>query len=68
MGHTDPSLALEIYTKVMERRRDTGARTDALVQGAVGQKWGGSSRMNPCRVAHRVNRKPRFPGLSQLRD
>jgi len=25
MGHTEPALALEIYTKVMERRRDTGA-------------------------------------------
>jgi integrase len=34
MGHTDASLALEIYTKVMERKRDTGERMDALVRGA----------------------------------
>lgn len=34
MGHSDASLALEIYTKVMERTRDTGARMDALVRGA----------------------------------
>jgi hypothetical protein len=34
MGHTDASLALEIYTKVMERKRDTGVRMDALVRGA----------------------------------
>lgn len=34
MGHTDPALALEIYTKVVERKRDVGARMDALIQGA----------------------------------
>jgi len=34
MGHSDASLALEIYSKVMERKRDTGARMDALVRGA----------------------------------
>jgi hypothetical protein len=35
MGHTDAALALEIYSKVMERKRDTGARMDALVRGPV---------------------------------
>ena len=34
MGHTDASLALEIYSKVMDRKRDTGERMDALVRGA----------------------------------
>jgi integrase len=34
MGHTDPGLALAIYTKVMERKRDTGERMDALMRGA----------------------------------
>jgi hypothetical protein len=34
MGHTDASLALEVYSKVMERKRDTGERLDALVRGA----------------------------------
>jgi integrase len=34
MGHTDPALALAVYTKVMERKRDTGERMDALVRGA----------------------------------
>jgi hypothetical protein len=34
MGHTDASLALEIYSKVMERKRDTGERMDALIRGA----------------------------------
>ena len=34
MGHTDASLALEVYSKVMERKRHTGERMDALVRGA----------------------------------
>jgi integrase len=34
MGHTDASLALEVYSKVMERERDTGVRMDALIRGA----------------------------------
>ena len=34
MGHTDPALAPAVYTKVMERKRDTGERMDALVRGA----------------------------------
>jgi integrase len=32
MGHTDASLALEIYSKVMERKRDSGERMDALLR------------------------------------
>jgi integrase len=35
MGHTDAALALEIYSKVMERKRDTGARMDELIRGPV---------------------------------
>jgi integrase len=34
MGHTSSALALEIYTKVMQRKRDTGERLDALLRGA----------------------------------
>jgi integrase len=34
MGHTSSALALEVYTKVMQRKRDTGERLDALVRGA----------------------------------
>ena len=34
MGHTSASLALEIYTKVLDIKRDTGARMVALVTGA----------------------------------
>jgi len=34
LGHASPALALEVYTKVMERQRDTGQRMDALIRGA----------------------------------
>ena len=33
-GPLSTSLALEVYSKVMERKRDTGARMDALVRDA----------------------------------
>src|SRR5262245_19598914 len=33
MGQTDAALVLEIYSNVMERRRDIGTRMDALVRG-----------------------------------
>lgn len=32
MGHESSSLALEVYAKVQERQRDTGARMDALIR------------------------------------
>ncbi|MFN2467186.1 MAG: tyrosine-type recombinase/integrase [Gaiellaceae bacterium] len=34
MGHASSALALEVYAKVMERKRDTGERMDALIRGA----------------------------------
>jgi integrase len=34
MGHESSALALEVYAKVMERKRDVGARMDQLVRGA----------------------------------
>lgn len=34
MGHTSADLALEVYARKMERKRDTGAHTDALIEGA----------------------------------
>ncbi len=33
MGHTSASVALEVYSRMMSRDRDTGARLDALVRG-----------------------------------
>lgn len=34
MGRTSSALALEVYSKMMSRDRDTGARMDALVRGS----------------------------------
>jgi hypothetical protein len=34
MGHGSAALAFEVYSKVMERKLDTGQRMDALVRGA----------------------------------
>lgn len=34
MGHTSAALALEVYSKMMARQRETGVRMDALVRGA----------------------------------
>jgi integrase len=44
MGHTSAALALEIYSKVMTLKRDTGARMDALLQGADWAQVGTNSR------------------------
>ena len=34
MGHTSSALALDIYARVIQRKRDTGERVDALLRGA----------------------------------
>jgi integrase len=44
MGHESAALALEVYSKVMERKRDTGERMDALVQALIGHEWGQTAR------------------------
>jgi hypothetical protein len=33
VGHTQPGVTLLIYARVLERKRDTGDRVDALVRG-----------------------------------
>lgn len=33
-GHESAAMALEVYTKVMQRKRDTGERMDTLIRGA----------------------------------
>jgi integrase len=63
MGHTDPALALAVYTKVMERKRDTGARLDALVRGADWALMGTTSPQGGSPVAVPANEKALLPGL-----
>jgi hypothetical protein len=43
MGHTSATLALEVYAKMMERKRDVGARMDELVRGADWARMGTSA-------------------------
>jgi integrase len=62
MGHTDPALALEVYTKVMERKRDTGARMDALVRGADWAPMGTRGPEGGSAVAAAANEKPAGAG------
>jgi hypothetical protein len=40
MGHTSSALALEVYARKIERQRETGARTDALIRGADWARMG----------------------------
>ena len=42
MGHESSAMALEVYAKVMERKRETGARMDELVRGADWAQMGTS--------------------------
>jgi hypothetical protein len=51
MGHASSALALEVYAKKMELKRDTGERMDALVRGADWAQVGTSASESPERVA-----------------
>ena len=63
MGHTSSALALEVYTKVMERKRDTGARMDALIQGAQWAQTGTNHAEVEIPLAASETRNPAEAGL-----
>lgn len=63
MGHTDASLALEVYTKTMERKRDTGERMDALVRGAEWAAMGSNGAQVVDPVAVEANKNLAGAGL-----
>jgi integrase len=63
MGHTSSALALEVYTKVMERKRDTGERMDALIRGAEWAQMGTSDDPTVALVAAEANKNPAEAGL-----
>lgn len=44
MGHESAALALEVYAKVMDRKRETGARMDELIRAA---DWAPSGTSDP---------------------
>jgi integrase len=51
MGHESSALALEVYARMMQRDRDTGARMDALVRGADWAQTGTSGVVEADTVA-----------------
>jgi hypothetical protein len=61
MGHADASLALEIYAKVVDRKRDTGDRLDALIQGAVWAPMGTNSDLDSQLLPEAATKNPPFP-------
>jgi hypothetical protein len=63
MGHTSSARALEVYTKVMERKRDTGARMDALIQGAQWAQTGTNDAEVEIPLAVSETRDPAEAGL-----
>ena len=67
MGHTDAALALAIYSKVMERKPDTGARMDKLIRGAEWAAMGANGAPNASRSAATPTKMPDFQLLRKLR-
>jgi integrase len=63
MGHASSSLALEVYARKMERQRDTGARTDALIRGAEWARMGTNGDSEVEDVAFAENENPAGAGL-----
>jgi integrase len=60
MGHESSTLALEVYARVMDRKRETGARMDELVRGPVFDSPIGTSAETPAMVfSSRATKKPR---------
>jgi integrase len=64
IGHTSSALALEVYARKMERRRDTGERLDALIRGADWAPMGTNAQMGDVSAASPENEKPLFPAAS----
>jgi hypothetical protein len=64
MGHTDASLALEIYSKVMERKRDTGARMDDLIRGPLLALSGTGDEFDATQDNITATKNPAGAGLS----
>jgi hypothetical protein len=65
MGHESAALALEVYSnKVMERKRDTRERMDALVQCADWARMGTNGANVEDLAPALANRKPWLSGAS----
>ena len=67
MGHEDADLALEIYAKVVERKRHVGEAMDALIRGADRAPSGTSTDPALAALLSEQTKGPDYQGLSQLR-
>jgi integrase len=63
MGHTSADLALEVYARKMERKRDTGERMDALIRGADWAPTGTNAEPVSLSVAKSGNKNLAVAGL-----
>ena len=59
MGYESSALALEIYAKAMDRKRETGARMDELVRGADWAPMGTSEQIDARVFSPPATKKPR---------
>jgi integrase len=64
MGHTDVTLSLEVYAKVMQRKRETGERMDELVRGPVWAGIGSKAESVADTENIKATEKPLFPAAS----
>jgi hypothetical protein len=58
-------MALEVYAKVMDRKRETGARMDELVRGADWAQLGTNATQELERVAKLENEEAAEPAWGQ---
>jgi integrase len=65
MGHTSADLALEVYARKMERKRDTGQRMDALIRGADWAQTGTSEMATVESMPALATKNPAGAGLSE---
>jgi hypothetical protein len=65
MGHTSSAVALEVYKKVMERKRDTGARMDAPSRALGGHKRAQVTRRLRFRWQSRKQQTSPKPGFRE---
>ena len=63
MGHESSAMALEVYAKVMERKRETGARMDELVRGADWAQMGTNGGQTEIPLATSETQNPAEAGI-----
>ena len=63
LGHESSALALEVYAKTMERKREIGARMDELVRGADWVQMGTNTDPAPVPMPATATKNAAEPGF-----